>query len=400
MIPTKHNPIPANTPAMVIEYTDPDEGFKGWLVRDQLCHRLCAGGMRVQPGITRQKLIDMAQNMTLKMRIADLRVDGAKSGIDYDPDAPGKHAAIARFIKAIKPFIECCYSMGPDLNVEMDELEIAAGKVDIPSVKMAIARSQGWSTDYYLTRNAVLQQKVDGWSVNRLRAGYGVAAAVLAVLDFMKISHGKANVAIQGFGTLAKATAFRLYKAGVKIIGIADIDNCLVSTNGQGLAVDEILKTVSTRLDLSAYDQGAIKPSQHITGITCDILVPAAVENAITPGIAQNLPVKAVVPGANLAVPHESIQLFYERSILVLPDFLAGCGGSLSMEGLFGPADHPTPDAVLAHIETKMVEVVSKILSRSTEEQITPTDAALKYCAETVCQPDTRPYGNPGPCLQ
>ena len=396
MIPTKANPISADKPAMVIEYTDPEEGFKGWLVRDRLCHRLCAGGMRVQPGITRQTLIDMARNMTLKMQVAGLRVDGAKSGIDYNPDSPGKNAAIARFLLAINPFIECCYSMGPDLNVEMDELENAAGKVGLPSVKMAVARAQGWEMDYYLTRTAILQQEVDGWTVSRLRAGYGVAAAVLAVLDFMEIPHGKACVAIQGFGTLAKATALRLLKAGVKIVGLADIDHCLVSQNSQGLAVHDLLSVGSTRLDVSAFDQAAIKPSPHITCMECDILVPAAIENAIIPEIARNLQVKAVVPGANLAVPRQSTELLHERAILVLPDFLAGCGGSLSMEGLFGPDDHPEPASVLAHIDTKMSELVLKILSRSKNEDITPTEAARSLCAESTCQPGTRPYGKPG----
>ena len=35
--------------------------------------------------------------MTRKMKIADLRVDGAKCGIDYDPSSPGKEAAVSRF---------------------------------------------------------------------------------------------------------------------------------------------------------------------------------------------------------------------------------------------------------------------------------------------------------------
>jgi glutamate dehydrogenase (NAD(P)+) len=395
MIPTKHNPIATDKPAMVIEYTDPDEGFKGWLVRDRLCHRLCAGGMRVQPGITRHKLVDMAHNMTLKMQIAGLRVDGAKSGIDYAPDAPGKGAAIARFMQAIKPFITSCYSMGPDLNVEMDELENAARSIGIQSVKMAIARAQGWELGYYQERSSILNKYIEGWTVSRLRAGYGVAAAALAVLDFMEVDHDKAQVAIQGFGTLAKATAVRLSQAGVKITGLADIDNCLISLDRQGLAVKKLLRTSSNRLDLDASGNAAIKPSQSITDLECDILIPAAVENAIVPGIAENLKVKAVVPGANLAVPRESIELLHEKSILVLPDFLAGCGGSLSMEGLFGPDEHPGPDAVLAHVETKMSELVLKILARSTREQITPTEAALRFCEETVCQPETRPYGKP-----
>ena len=35
-------------PILVIEYTDPEEKFKGWLVINGLTHSLCAVGMRVQ----------------------------------------------------------------------------------------------------------------------------------------------------------------------------------------------------------------------------------------------------------------------------------------------------------------------------------------------------------------
>ncbi|MFV9689967.1 MAG: Glu/Leu/Phe/Val dehydrogenase dimerization domain-containing protein, partial [Desulfobacteria bacterium] len=72
-------------PELIVGYTDPVEGFKGWLVIDALSHKLCAGGLRVQKGLTQDRVIDLARNMTLKMRISGIRADGAKSGIDYDP---------------------------------------------------------------------------------------------------------------------------------------------------------------------------------------------------------------------------------------------------------------------------------------------------------------------------
>jgi len=43
----------------------------------------------------------------------------------------------------------------------------------------------------------------------------------------------------------------------------------------------------------------------------------------------------------------------------VLPDFLAGCGGSLSMEGLFGPANHPEAEEVLADLGKVGVDLES-----------------------------------------
>ncbi|MCI5146252.1 MAG: Glu/Leu/Phe/Val dehydrogenase, partial [Candidatus Electrothrix sp. AR3] len=86
---------------LIIEYTDPLEGFKGWLVIDSMTHNMAAGGLRVQQGLTCECVQRLAATMTLKMRIAGIRADGAKSGIDYDPASPGKQEALYRFIRAI-----------------------------------------------------------------------------------------------------------------------------------------------------------------------------------------------------------------------------------------------------------------------------------------------------------
>ena len=160
-------------PALVIEYTDAEEGFQGWLVIDTLDHNLCAGGMRVQPGLSRDRLAKMARNMTCKMRICGLRVDGAKSGIDYDPAAPGKRAAMTRFIAAIRPYIESRYSMGPDLNVDMSELESIGGENGLASVKMAVARAQGMELAVFRERYRILAQEFEGWPLGKLRVRSG-----------------------------------------------------------------------------------------------------------------------------------------------------------------------------------------------------------------------------------
>lgn len=389
------NLFSAGEPALVYEYTDPIEGFKGWYVRDRVCHRLCAGGMRVQKGLTREKLTGMARNMTRKMLIANLRVDGAKSGIDYDPAASGKAEAVARFLAAIKPYVEKSYSMGPDLNMEMDELEKIARKVGIPSVKMAVAYAQGWDLDYYLARSSILRQEIYGMPLSRLRAGYGLAAAVLAVLKTLDIESSQATVAIQGFGTLARAAALSLYNEGVNIIAIADIDKCLQAMQGKDLDIPKLMKASGPLLQVNDVQDIALKPSGAIAEVQCDVLVPAAVENSISQTIASSLQAKAVVPGANLAVPPESMDILYKRAIIILPDYIAGCGGSLSMEGLFAPDKHPDAAAVLNHIKNRMFNIVSRVLQISSHENVSPSVAADKICNEAECLPGKRPYGNP-----
>jgi len=392
---TKTKPASSDKPALVYEYVDPIEGFRGWFVRDRTCYRLCAGGMRVQKGLTREKLISMARNMTRKMLIANLRVDGAKSGIDYDPAAPGKAEAVARFLGAIQPYIEETYSMGPDLNMEMDELESIARRIGIPSVKMAVARAQEWDLDYYLARTSVLRQEVFGMPVSRLRAGYGLAAAVLAVLQFLEIETTQANIAIQGFGTLAKSAALRLYKAGARIVAMADIEKCWVSRDSNGLDIPKLMTAPGSLLPPGEPQDILVHASSVVSSLQCDVLVPAAVENSISAATAAALQAKAVVPGANLAVPPESLDILASRSILVLPDYIGGCGGSLAMEGLFAPTEHPAAQAVLDHTEKKMLGIVTRVLQTSKKDNVPPSVAAEKICSETECFPGTRPYGEP-----
>lgn len=380
-------------PDLIIEYTDALEGFKGWLVMDRLTHRLSAGGMRIQPGLSAAHLTEMARNMTRKMRIADLAVDGAKCGIDYDPASPGKEAAMRRFLAAIKPYITSRYSMGPDLNVNMADLERIAHSLGIASVKMAVAQAQGWDMPYFLERSKILTEQIGNFTLGQLRAGYGVAAAALGTLTKLGIKHQDARLTVQGFGTLGRATLFGLAEAGCKIIAVGDAHQTLISRAETGLPIELLLSLPGPLLPNASTIRNAESASKEaIFSCPADLLVPAALENTVTPKIASSLPVQAVVPGANLAVTAESADILHQRKILVLPDFLAGCGGSLSMEGLYGPKVHPDVRMVLNHVRLKMQNLVEQVIRISLETGKTATEAAISISDARVDHSDRRPY--------
>jgi len=380
-------------PELIVEYTDPLEGFKGWLVIDALSHELCAGGLRVQEGLTRDCVVDLARNMTLKMRIAGIRADGAKSGIDYDPHSSGKTGALDRFIRSIRPYILERYSMGPDLNVKLNELDDIAGKLGIPSVKIAIAKAQGFDLPYFLERYGVLKNPVDHVTLGKIRSGFGLAAACLGVLEFLEIPQQEATVAIQGFGGLGTGAAYSLHKSGVKIVGLADEEKSFISTNEDRLDIKALIRDSTNGLIPKTQRNGRYEDRSHIYDVKCDVLIPAAIENAVVVDNARTISVKAIVPGANLAITKEAERLLHERDIITIPDFVAGCGGSLSMDGLFGPSYHPSAQNVLDHLEKRMRDIVKKILERSQEGSITPREAALHLCSEAPIYPKAKPYG-------
>ncbi len=104
---------------------------------------------------------------------------------------------------------------------------------------------------------------------------------------------------------------------------------------------------------------------------------------------------KAIVCGANLGITPEAEQILHERGILMIPDMVAGCGGSLSMEGLFESETHPTVEEVIEFVDQKMRRIVRRLLERSQRDNLPQREAALHLCSETPIYPGTRPYGSP-----
>ncbi len=383
-------------PELIVEYTDPLEGFKGWAVIHALSHKLCAGGVRVQKGLTLDCVRDLARNMTIKMRITGIRADGAKCGINYDPHSPGKKEAMYRFIRAIRPYVLERYSLGPDLNTTMCELDDIAERLSIPAVKMAIAKAQGFDLPSFLKRYRILKQPFGHATLGRVRAGFGLAAACQGVLEFLNIPPQEATVAIQGFGGLGSAAAYTLHEAGIKVIAIADEEKSLISTNNQSLDIKAMLPSTTncgTGFIPSSGINGRYGDPSEIYDVKCDVFIPAAIENVITVDNADVLPIKAVVTGANLAVTQEAEKLLNDRGIIIIPDFVAGSGGSLSMDGLFGPEIQPSAQEVLTHVNKRMRRIVKKVIKRSQQDGVTTREAALRLCSEVPIYPEARPYG-------
>lgn len=380
-------------PELVVEYRDPVEGFKGWLAIDSFDHELCAGGLRVQKGLTRETVENLASTMTLKMRIAGIRADGAKSGIDYDPLSPGKEEALFRFLRAIRPFVVERYSIGPDMNTSMPELDAIIGRLDLPSIKIAVANAQQLEYSDFLERVEVLRHPAGHAQLGRLRAGSGLAAACFGAIDFLEIPYSEATVAIQGFGGLASGAAYSLSQSGVKVVGLADRDKSLIGSVEKPLPVDQLLKHSANGMIDDHEGKGTCSDRKSIYDVPCDIFVPAAIEKSITAEEARRIQVKAVACGANLGVTPEAEQILHDRGILLIPDFVAGCGGSISMEGLFGPDFQPTVQDVISYVDKKMRSIVKRLLERSQKDKILPREAAIRLCAETPLYPGTRPYG-------
>lgn len=380
--------------AIVFEYTDALEGFKGWFVRDRMDYRLCAGGVRIQPGLNLSHLQDMAGNMTRKMQIAGIRVDGAKCGIDYSPGAPGRHEALRRFLKALRPYIMDCYSMGPDLNLDFQLLEKTAQSVNIPSTKIAIAKAQKMTNEEFWQRYDLLSHSTFNHTLNWLRAGSGLATAVSTAILQTGMTLADTRLAVQGYGSLAKGALFQLWQAGARIVAIADVHRCFLSESPHGLDLSHFLSNNSSiLLDPPASEKITVLKSEDVLAVDCDVLIPAAIESALTEEQVSGIRAGLVVPGANLAITPAIEKMLIARGVQVVPDFLAGCGGSISMDVLFGSREILTMEDILSLSMERMSGLVANVFKLSRRDSVSLTEAALALCRNFRAPSEALPYG-------
>ncbi len=67
--------------------------------------------------------------------------------------------------------------------------------------------------------------------------------------------------------------------------------------------------------------------NQQLLELECDVLVPAALENQITEGNADQIKAKTIIELANGPTTLEADRILYDRGVFVVPDILANAGG-------------------------------------------------------------------------
>jgi glutamate dehydrogenase (NAD(P)+) len=376
----------------LLRYMDPDEGFHGFVAFHGDRHRLAAGGLRVQAGLDGDTVAELAIAMTMKERLLGLAVDGAKAGIDYDPGHPGKREALGRFLRFLRPLLLGRLSLGPDLGTDWAEIEAAARSQGIPSVKGAVARAQELDEDDFWRRQRLLDAPTGGSTLGRRRAGHALAHAALAANEAAGGPQVAPRVAVQGFGTLGRGAVLSLARAGAVIQAVSDEHGCVVSN--AGLPTEKLLATPPGTAVAHSLPEGPLPERRDALFETDgDVLVLAARENAMTFAQASTLRARTVVVGANLGLCEQVEDALHRRGILVIPDFVGGCGGSASMDALFGPPSCPTVSEVLNQVATRMRDVVSRVFQLSREQSSTPRQAAMLLCELGSAAEPGKPYG-------
>ncbi len=274
------------------------------------------GGLRYHPTMNEDHASALANLMTWKTAIVGVPFGGAKGGIDCDPHTMSKtelNRVTRTFVERIKEII------GPTLDIPAPDVNTNA-------------EVMGWimdeySRDYGFSPGVVTGKPVDLFgSLGREEAtGRGVMYALREALRDRGKSLSDVTVAIQGFGNVGSHAASLIAERGGKIIAVADHMGAV--ENKGGLDVPELVAWTKEHGTVNGFSGGAHFNGPEVITWPADVLIPAALEGAITEDNASDVQATLIVEGANGPTTPKADEILLDRGVVTIPDILANAGG-------------------------------------------------------------------------
>lgn len=367
--------MPPSTPYLVSEWHDQASGAHGWFVIDRLVDGMCAGGIRMRQGVSVEEVTELARTMSHKMAVLDIPYGGAKSGIDCDPASPHAPAVLRGFIDAIRPFIAERYATGADLGTHEDEIIAACQLVGLTHPMQAGFKTEGGAGLNRVKQALALTS--EGVPITELMAGYGVAECTMEAAHVLGLPLSGATVALQGFGNVGGAAARYLDRAGARVTVVADIEGTILDDNGLDIPHLLSIRDRFGRIDrnrLPASARRATEPSWLQQKV--DIMIPAAIGNAIRSDNQAAIQCRLLVEAANNPVTAEAEAKLEQRGITILPDFVANAAAAFFFCGLLENRLEPNLESIFGVTSRQLRGTTRELLERAQRERISNRRAA------------------------
>lgn len=305
--------------------------FTGWRsVHSEHCEPV-KGGIRYADSADAGEVQALAALMTLKCALVDVPFGGSKGALKINP-ADWEPHELERITRRFTQELVKRGLIGPGLNVPAPDM--GTGEREMAWIADEFRRAN--PTDVTNAKACVTGKPLSkGGIAGRSEAtGRGTQYAIHAYLadettsgiDGERSLAGK-SVIVQGFGNVGFHTAkFLSEDDGALVIGVIERDGAIFDPAGLNVAALKEYHTANGTFD--GFGQGAFtKDGAAVLSKACDILIPAAMENAITEANASEIKAKLVVEAANGPVSSKADQILRGHGIVILPDLFVNAGG-------------------------------------------------------------------------
>ncbi len=288
------------------------------------------GGIRFSLDVNEDEVIALASLMSYKCAVVNVPFGGAKGGIKIDR----RQYSDRELERITRRF-----------TFELNRKNFIGPGVDVPAPDFGTgAREMSWIADTYQSLNngelnalaSVTGKPVQlGGIRGRTEAtGLGVFYGVREACDInddmkaLGLTTGMAGktVIIQGFGNVGYHSAKYFAEADARVIAIAEWDGAIANPAGLDIEAVDLHRQESGSI-LGSPNSQTLASSEEALEMECDILVPAALENAITGDNVSRIKAKIIAEAANGPITADANEQLFERGLLVIPDTYLNAGG-------------------------------------------------------------------------
>jgi glutamate dehydrogenase/leucine dehydrogenase len=275
------------------------------------------GGIRYHPGVSRDEVKALSGWMAYKCAVVDIPYGGGKGGIVVDPrelSASEVERLTRSFATELRPIV------GPDRDVPAPDVNTGQ-------------REMNWFKDTYETlENTVAPGVITGKAVSaggsegRVEAtGRSTMFAAREAFDYLGGDLAGATVAIQGYGNAGSVAAMLLEEQGAAVVAVSDSSGAVYDPDGLDTSAVKEFKTETG--SVTGFGTPKELTNRELLTLDVDLLVPAALENAVDAEIAHDVAADVIVETANGPLTPDADDVLRDRDVLIVPDILANAGG-------------------------------------------------------------------------
>jgi glutamate dehydrogenase/leucine dehydrogenase len=291
--------------------------FEGYRVQYNTARGPAKGGVRFHPNVNLDEVKALACWMTWKCAIVNLPYGGGKGGVACNPKELSQReleSITRRFTSGILPII------GPEIDIPAPDVytnsQVMAWMMDTYSMM------KGYPVLGVVTGKPVAL----GGSLGRNEAtGRGTFYCIELACEHLNITLRGARVVVQGFGNAGSVAAHLLDSAKNYVIAVSDSRGCVYNKNG--LDIPKLILHKEKTGSVLGFPSAEEITSDQLLSLECDVLIPAALENAIHKENAASIRAKVIAEAANGPITPEGDLVLNEKGVFIIPDILCNAGG-------------------------------------------------------------------------
>lgn len=290
--------------------------FEGYRVEHNNKRGPYKGGIRFHQDADMNEVNALALWMTLKCAVANIPMGGGKGGITVDPKTLSQNELenLSRgWVRGMLPLLGPYKDVpAPDVNTNG---QIMTWMVD-EYEKLTDEKSGAT-----FTGKPVSNRGSEGREEATSMGGLYVFNALRESLNL----EGSLSVVVQGLGNVGGNAALLFEADGHKIIALSDSKGAIM--NEEGLSVKDVMEYKKQTGSVVGFPGSKEISQSELLTLSCDVLIPSALENQITEENAKEIKARLVLELANGPTTPEADDVLFAKGIHVVPDILANSGG-------------------------------------------------------------------------